>query len=54
MLFSSGDSPRNLSSILSGEGLDEVERGESSFVLSAVCKICSLTFGLALLKQPGD
>ena len=24
------------------------------FVLSAVCKICSLTFGLVLLKQPGD
>jgi hypothetical protein len=36
MLFSSGDSPRNLSSILSGEGLDEVERGESPFVPSAV------------------
>ena len=36
MLFSSGDSPRNLSSILSGEGLDEVERGESPFVPTAV------------------
>jgi hypothetical protein len=26
-----GDSPRNISSILSGEGFDEMERGESPF-----------------------
>jgi hypothetical protein len=34
-LFSStsGDSPRNISSILSGEGFDEVERGESPLAL---------------------
>ena len=34
-LFSStsGDSPRNISSILSGEGFDEVERGESPLTL---------------------
>jgi hypothetical protein len=34
-LFSStsGDSPRNISSILSGEGFDEVERGELPLVL---------------------
>ena len=36
MLFSSGDSPQNASSILSGEGFDEVYRGESPFVVSAV------------------
>src|ERR1700733_11685085 len=29
MLFSSGDSPRTLSSILSGEGFDEREQGQS-------------------------
>jgi hypothetical protein len=37
MLFSSGDSPQNASSILSGEGLDEAQPGESPFVVSAVC-----------------
>jgi hypothetical protein len=36
MLFSSGDSPQNASSILSGEGLDEAQPGESPFVVSAV------------------
>ena len=35
MLFSSGDSPKNTSSILSGERLDEVQPGESPFVFSA-------------------
>jgi hypothetical protein len=35
MLFSSGDSPKNASSILSGERLDEVQPGESPFVFSA-------------------
>ena len=37
MLFSSGDSPQSISSILSGEGLDEVQPGESPFVFSAAC-----------------
>jgi hypothetical protein len=37
MLFSSGDSPQNASSILSGEGFDEVQPGESPFVVSAAC-----------------
>jgi hypothetical protein len=37
MLLSSGDSPQNASSILSGEGFDEVQRGESPFVVSALC-----------------
>jgi hypothetical protein len=32
MLFSSGDSPQSASSILSGEGFDEVQPGESPFV----------------------
>jgi len=36
MLFSSGDSPQNASSILSGEGFDEVQPGGSPFVVSAV------------------
>jgi hypothetical protein len=34
MLFSSGDSLRTLSSILSGEGLDEREQRESPLTLS--------------------
>jgi hypothetical protein len=33
MLFSSGDSPQNASSILSGEGFDEVQPGESPLVV---------------------
>jgi hypothetical protein len=37
MLFSSGDSPQSASSNLSGEGFDEVQPGESPFVVSAVC-----------------
>jgi hypothetical protein len=36
MLFSSGGSPQNASSILSGEGFDEAQPGESPFVVSAV------------------
>jgi hypothetical protein len=45
MLFSSGDSPQNASSILSGEGLDEVQPGESPFVVSAVSRLpTSLSF----------
>ena len=39
MLFSSGDSPQNASSILSGEGLDEVQPGDSPFVVSAACHL---------------
>ena len=39
MLFSSGDSPKNASSILSGEGFDEVQPGGSPFVVSAVCHL---------------
>jgi hypothetical protein len=35
ILFSSGDYPRTLSSILSGEGLDESEQGWSPLVFSA-------------------
>jgi hypothetical protein len=35
MLFSSGDSPQSASSNLSGEGFDEVQPGESPFVVSA-------------------
>jgi hypothetical protein len=35
LLFSSGDSPQNASSHLSGEGFDEVQPGESPFVVSA-------------------
>ena len=31
MLFSSGDSPRNVASILSGEGIDTTHQGESPF-----------------------
>src|ERR1700678_3967173 len=31
--LANGDSSQNFSSILSGEGLDELERGESSLVL---------------------
>jgi hypothetical protein len=34
MLFSSGDSSRTLSSILSGEGLDEREQEESPLLFS--------------------
>jgi hypothetical protein len=34
MLFSSGGSPQNASSILSGEGFDEVQPGESPLVVS--------------------
>ena len=41
MLFSSGDSPQHASSILSGEGLDEVQPGESPFVVSAVCHLAA-------------
>jgi hypothetical protein len=33
ILFSSGDSPQHASSILSGEGFDEVQPGESPFVV---------------------
>jgi hypothetical protein len=33
MLFSSGDFPRTLSSILSGEGFDEREQGKSPLAL---------------------
>jgi hypothetical protein len=39
MLFSSGDSPQSTSSILSGEGFDEVQPGESPLVVSAVCRL---------------
>jgi hypothetical protein len=39
MLFSSGDFPQHASSILSGEGFDEVYRGESPFVVSALCHL---------------
>jgi hypothetical protein len=35
MLFSSGDSPQSASSNLSGEGFDEVQPGESPFVVFA-------------------
>jgi hypothetical protein len=37
MLFSSGGSSQSASSNLSGEGFDEVQPGESPFVVSAVC-----------------
>jgi hypothetical protein len=36
MLSSSGDFPGTLSSILSGEGLDEREHGESPFVFLGI------------------
>ena len=36
VLFSSGDSPQSASSNLLGEGFDEVQPGESPFVVSAV------------------
>jgi hypothetical protein len=39
MLFSSGGSPQNASSILSGEGFDEVQPGGSPFLVSAVCRL---------------
>jgi lysophospholipase L1-like esterase len=47
MLFSSGDSPQSASSNFSGEGFDEVQPGESPFVVSA----SSNSPGLGLLKQ---
>jgi hypothetical protein len=42
MLFSTGDFPQNASSILSGEGLDEVQPGESPFVVSAISRLAYL------------
>jgi hypothetical protein len=51
MLFSSGDSPHCASSILSGEGLDEVQPGESPFIISAVFH---LPVSLSPLKQYDD
>jgi hypothetical protein len=47
MLFSSGDSPRNTSAILSGEGFDEVQRGESPFVVSALFQALLAYLGLS-------
>ena len=53
MLFSSGDSPRNTSAILSGEGFDEVQRGESPFLVSALFQTPLAYLSLAHLQQPG-
>jgi hypothetical protein len=46
MLFSSGDFPRTLSSILSGEGFDEKEQGKSPLAI--------LDFtGCGKIRKPG-
>jgi hypothetical protein len=39
MLFLSGDSPQSASSNLSGEGFDEVQPGQSPFVVSGACQL---------------
>jgi hypothetical protein len=49
MLFSSGDFPQHASSILSGEGFDEVYRGESPFVVSQYVAYLPRT---VLLRNP--
>jgi hypothetical protein len=51
MLFSSGGSPQFTSSILSGEGFDEVQPGESPFVVSAGLPYLPIYLAQAFLKQ---
>ena len=48
MLFSGGDSPQNASSILSGEGFDEVQPGESP-----VSRFCSIPLPTSLKFSGG-
>jgi hypothetical protein len=55
MLFSSGDSPQSASSNLSGEGFDEVQPGESPFVVFAAkpLRLHTLLMGLSGRSEAG-